>query len=101
MQPDQGPLQTGEHILARLIETKFSDAKVGIAKFGPESGILEILTGSDLRTINIPSLQDEVNAVIARNLPVKKSILPRAEAEKIVNVTSSTALKGGASGRLR
>jgi Ser-tRNA(Ala) deacylase AlaX len=86
MKPNSGPLQTGEHILAKIVETKFSDAKVGIAKFEQESGILEILTQSDLRTIDIPSLQDEVNAVIARDLPVTKSVLPRAEAEKIVNL---------------
>jgi len=86
MRPNDGPLQTGEHILAKIIETKFSDAKVGIAKFEPESGILEILTQSDLRTIDIPALQQEVNEVISRNLTVKRSVMPRVEAEKIVNL---------------
>jgi Ser-tRNA(Ala) deacylase AlaX len=86
MKPNSGPLQTGEHILAKIIETKFSDAKVGIAKFSEESGILEILTQSDLRTIDIPLLQDEVNEIIARDLPVKKTVMPRADAEKIVDL---------------
>lgn len=84
--PNEGRLQTSEHILGKIIENKVSDALIGICKFGEDSGILEISTKTDLREIDIESLQDEVNTEIAKNLDVRKKVKSREEAEKEVNL---------------
>jgi misacylated tRNA(Ala) deacylase len=82
MKPNEGRLQTAEHILARTLENRFADARFIIAKFGENSGLMEIATKQDLRKINMAALQDEVNSVINKNLHVSKYILPRGDAEK-------------------
>ena len=87
MKPIEGRLQTAEHILAKIIETKIEDAKVGIAKFSDESGILEIITKVDLRTLDQNEIQNEVNKVISKNLAVNKYVKNRDEAEKEVNLS--------------
>jgi len=82
MKPNEGRLQTAEHILARTLENRLSDAKFIIAKFEENSGRMEIATKEDLRKIDIAVLQDDVNAVIKKNLPVNKYIVKREDAEK-------------------
>lgn len=82
MKPNEGRLQTAEHILARTLESQLSDAKFIISKFGENSGRMEIVSKEDLRKINIEILQDNVNAIIKKNLQVNKYIVERATAEK-------------------
>jgi Ser-tRNA(Ala) deacylase AlaX len=82
MKPNEGRLQTAEHILAKTLESRLSDAKFVIAKFEENSGMMEIVSKEDLRKIDRAVLQDEVNAVIKRNLQVNKYILDREAAEK-------------------
>jgi len=82
VKPNEGRLQTAEHILARTLENRLSDAKFIIAKFEENSGRMEIATKEDLRKIDIAVLQDDVNAVIKKNLPVNKYIVKREDAEK-------------------
>lgn len=82
MKPNEGRLQTAEHILARTLESKFSDAKFIIAKFDENYGRMEIATKEDLRKIDRAALQDDVNAVIRKNLRVSKCIVKRKDAEK-------------------
>ena len=82
MKPNEGRLQTAEHILARTLESRLSDAKFIIAKFEENSGRMEIATKKDLRKIDRAGLQDDVNAVIKKNLPVNKHIVKREDAEK-------------------
>lgn len=82
MKPNEGRLQTAEHILARTLEKRFGDVRFVIAKFGESSGLMEIATKQDLRKISIVALQDEVNSVINENCQVSKFILPRDDAEK-------------------
>ena len=86
MKPNEGRLQTAEHILAKIIESKVSDALVGVCKFKEDSGILEIITQTDLRELNLNELQDGVNRIIRKELPVHKIVKPRDEAEKEVNL---------------
>jgi Ser-tRNA(Ala) deacylase AlaX len=88
MKPNEGRLQTAEHILAKIIENKVADTTIGISKFDETAGILEIKTQTtDLKqTIDLNELQNEVNEVIGRNLEVNKTIKPRAEAEKEVDL---------------
>ena len=52
MKPNEGRLQTSEHILAKILENKFSDIVVGISKFKEDQALLEINTSSDLRELN-------------------------------------------------
>jgi Ser-tRNA(Ala) deacylase AlaX len=87
MKPNEGRLQTAEHILARTLERRFSDAKFIIAKFEENSGYMEIATKEDLRKINRALLQDDVNALIKKNLLVSKHILTREDAEKEFDLT--------------
>ena len=86
LKPNEGRLQTSEHILAKIIEGKASDAVIGISKFTEDSGLLEITAQRDLREFNTRELQDEVNRAISRNLPVRKTLKQRAEAEKEVDL---------------
>jgi Ser-tRNA(Ala) deacylase AlaX len=86
MKLNEGRLQTAEHILAKIIEDKVTDAKVGIAKFEEDYGLLEISSKEDLRKINQNELQDSVNETIQKNLPVHKYIKKRKDVEKEVNL---------------
>ena len=87
MKPNEGRLQTAEHILARTLERRFSDAKFIISKFEENSGYMEIVTKEDLRKVNRALLQDDVNAIIKKNLLVSKYILTREDAEKEFDLT--------------
>lgn len=86
MKPNEGPLQTGEHILAKIVEDKVGKIRVGICRFTEENGQLEIHTKINLRELNIEGLQNDVNEVISQGLPVTKKVMTRAEAEKIVSL---------------
>jgi Ser-tRNA(Ala) deacylase AlaX len=86
MKPNDGRLQTAEHILARLLENKVSDAKFIISRFEENYGQMEIATKEDLRKINRAILQDGVNAIIKKNLGVSKYIVKREDAEKEFNL---------------
>ena len=84
MKPNEGRLQTAEHILARILENMIPDAKFVIAKFQADSGLMEISTKEDLRKADKTELQNRVNAVIKKNLRVSKYTVNRengAEAE--------------------
>ena len=78
-------LPTAEHILAKILEDRFN-VKVGICKFTDEVGTLEVYSEVDLREVDVKELEDEINRVISKNLDVKKYVLPREEAEKIVDL---------------
>ena len=78
-------LPTAEHILAKILEDEFN-VKVGICKFTDDLGLLEVYSKVDLRKIDLNQLENEINKVISRNLEVRKYILSRKEAEKIVDL---------------
>lgn len=82
MKVNEGRLQTAEHILARIVERRFPDARFVIAKFEENIGRMEISAKTDLRKIDRAVLQDEVNAVIGKNLRVNKYIIERGDAER-------------------
>ncbi|MHC1605121.1 MAG: alanyl-tRNA editing protein [Candidatus Methanofastidiosia archaeon] len=81
MKFDEGRLQTAEHILAKVIENEIGDAKVVIAKFREESGLLEVMTQHNLRELDLGEIQNSVNEVIKRKLMVFKSVKSRKEVE--------------------
>lgn len=87
MEPNEGRLQTAEHILSRTLENMLPDAKFIIAKFKENSGRMEIATKEDLRKVNRTDLQEDVNSVIKKNLRISKYILKREEAEKEFDLT--------------
>ena len=83
MKPNEGRLQTGEHILAKTIMDLVPDARVTMARFDKENeGHLEISTTTDLRTFPIDTIENAVNSIIKKNLPVEKKIIPRSEAKE-------------------
>ena len=82
MKPNEGRLQTAEHILARTLERRFSDSRFIISKFEENCGHIEIASKEDLREIDVALLRDEVNAVIKKNLHVNKYIIEREAAER-------------------
>ena len=86
MKPNEGRLQTGEHILAKIIEDKITDAKTGFVKFEEGYGLVEFTSKEDLRKIDLNKLQYKVNEIINRNLPVHKYIKDKKEAEKEVDM---------------
>ncbi len=87
MKPSEGRLQTAEHILSRTLERRLSDAKFIIAKFEENYGRMEIATKEDLRKINRPELEEDVNSVIKKNLRVSKYIMKKEDAEREFDLT--------------
>jgi len=87
MKPNEGRLQTAEHILARTLEKKFQTAKFVISKFAENAGQMEISADKDLRKIDRETLEKEVNATIRKNLRVNKYLLDRKNAEKDFDLT--------------
>ncbi|MFB3890264.1 MAG: hypothetical protein ACE14S_12310 [Candidatus Bathyarchaeia archaeon] len=81
MKPNEGRLQTAEHILARLLQNRVPDAEFVIAKFQENSGLLEIATKEDMRKADRNRLQGDINAVIGRKLVVNKYLVKREDAE--------------------
>lgn len=81
MKPINGRLQTGEHILAKIIENKIP-VKVGICKFYEDHGILELSTQTDVRELSQAELENETNEIIKQGLTVKKTIYDRKDAEE-------------------
>jgi hypothetical protein len=59
LKPNGGRLQTAEHILCKVLESRASDAAMGISKFKNDSGLLEITTAADARAFDLNSLQVE------------------------------------------
>lgn len=82
MQPNEGRLQTAEHILNNIVEKMVLSYKMVICRFSAEQGILEVECMDDLTTFNRLEFQEKVNRVIAKNLPVKIYTLQREEADK-------------------
>lgn len=82
MRPIEGRLQTGEHILAKIIEDKIQDVRVGVCKFYEDHGILELTSQIDIRQLNQNELENETNEIIDKGFRVTKTIYPRQEAEK-------------------
>jgi Ser-tRNA(Ala) deacylase AlaX len=82
MKPNEGRLQTAEHILNHIVEKMVLDYRMVICRFSAEQGVLEVECMDDLTTFNRLEFQDKVNRVIAKNLPVKTYNLPREEADK-------------------
>ncbi len=82
MKPNEGRLQTGEHIFARIIQNKILDAKVVIAKFDKENeGSVDFSTSTDLRELVLKDLERDTNEIIKKELPVNKKIFKRQEIE--------------------
>ena len=87
MKPNEGRLQTAEHILARTLEKKFQTAKFVISKFAENAGQMEISADTDLRKIDRETLEKKVNETIRKNLRVNKYLLDRKNAEKDFDLT--------------
>jgi Ser-tRNA(Ala) deacylase AlaX len=87
MKPNEGRLQTAEHILARTIESNIPDTRFIISKFEESSGKIEVSAKTDMRKIDLKKLQNDVNAVIQRKIQVKKYIIQREEAKTKFDLT--------------
>jgi len=81
MKPNEGRLQTAEHILARTIEHTIPNSKFIISAFNEDSGKIKVYAETDLRKIDLSKLQNDVNAIIQKDLQVKKYVKQREEAE--------------------
>jgi Ser-tRNA(Ala) deacylase AlaX len=87
MKANEGRLQTAEHILARTIELTIPNSKFIISTFKEDSGKIEVYAETDLREIDLSKLQNDVNAIIQKNLEVKKYVMQREEAETEFDLT--------------
>ena len=87
MKPNEGRLQTAEHILARTIEHTIPETKFIISTFNEDSGKIEVSSKTDLRKIDPLKLQNDVNTIIQKNLKVKKYVIKREEAETEFDLT--------------
>ena len=87
MKPNQGRLQTAEHILARTIEHIIPNSKFIISTFNEDSGKIEVASKTDLRKMDPSKLSNDVNAIIQKNLKVKNYVMEREEAETEFDLT--------------
>jgi len=87
MKPNEGRLQTAEHILARTIEHTIPNTKFIISTFNENSGKIEAYAETDLRKTDLTKLQNEVNKIIQKNLKVNKYTLQREKAETEFDLT--------------
>jgi len=87
MKPNEGRLQTAEHILARTIEHIVPNSRFIISTFNENSGKIEVSTPTDLRRIAPLKLQNAVNTIIQKNLKVKKYFMQREDAETEFDLT--------------
>ena len=87
MKPNRGRLQTAEHILAHILESKGSVVNVVIAKFEENLGLLEVTSNEDLREMDAAKLQAEVNEVVVKHLAVKKYFIEREVAGAKFNLS--------------
>jgi alanyl-tRNA synthetase/misacylated tRNA(Ala) deacylase len=87
MKPNEGRLQTAEHILARTIEHTTPNSRFIISTFDEESGKIEVYSKTDLRRIDPSKLQNDVNMIIQKNLNVKKYFMQREDAETEFDLT--------------
>ncbi len=87
IKPNQGRLQTGEHILAKIIEDKFPGSRVIIVSFDEEKGRLDVSSPIDLRGVSLEELEKETDEIINKGLEVKKTIFKREEVEKEFNLS--------------
>jgi Ser-tRNA(Ala) deacylase AlaX len=69
------------------MERKFPDSKFVIAKFEEDYGRMEISSKIDFRKIDPKALEAEINAIIEKNLPVRKYLIGRMDAEKEFDLT--------------
>ncbi|HZX44718.1 MAG TPA: hypothetical protein VFF28_03455 [Candidatus Nanoarchaeia archaeon] len=78
MKPNEGRLQTGEHILARVVQNRVPDAKVAISRFDKEDeGSVDIISSTDLRQLQ--NLEPAVNAIIKAGFRVDAREFAREE----------------------
>jgi misacylated tRNA(Ala) deacylase len=88
MQPNQGRLQTGEHILAKFMESLCPGTKVAIAVFdNPDYARVDFSSPHDLRQIDRTVVETEVNAVIAQDLPIRIETITRQDAASEFDLT--------------
>lgn len=80
-------LSTVEHILARVLENKFSDLKVRIVRFYENYGEVEFLCSTDLRNTSKDELEKSVQSVVDLNLNIKEENLSREEAAKKIDLS--------------
>ena len=80
MQPDQGRLQTAEHILNHIVEKMVLGYHMVICRFEPGHGTLEVESDDDLTGFNRLEFQEQVNRIIAKDLAIKIFTLGRDEA---------------------
>ena len=82
MKPNEGRLQTGEHILAKIIEKKVLDSRVVIARFDKENkGSVDFFSKEDLRKLNLNLIERAVNDIIKKEISVFCKTYKREEIE--------------------
>jgi len=85
MRPDEGRLQTAEHILVHVLRTRFG-AAAGVSRFHPDHGTLEVLSGTDMRKVDTAALSKEVEDVASRGYAVTRRTVGRDEAARVVSL---------------
>ena len=85
MKPDEGRLQTAEHVLLAILKQEHG-VKAGVSKFYADRGTLEVHTDKDMKLLDTDELARKVDEVALRDLPVKRTPMPRAQAAKLVDL---------------
>ncbi len=82
-----GRLQTGEHILAKILEDEY-DCQFVMARFYEDYGEIDVNCESDLRENDLRDYQDKLNDITKKNLNVIIKTKSRSEAENEISLKS-------------
>ena len=77
-----GRIHTSEHILWQVMKARYPNLKTAGLELSKDKTRIDYKCDEDLTKIDVTELETEVNAIIAKNLPVSFETLPREEAAK-------------------
>ncbi len=75
-------MHTAEHILNQTMVRMFNRGRSFSAHIEKKKSKCDYLFDRNLSDIELMEIEDKINAVIKKNLPVNEEFLPRSEAEK-------------------
>ncbi|CAK7070805.1 MAG: hypothetical protein DELT_01869 [Desulfovibrio sp.] len=95
MSKDYDPtMHTAEHVLNQTMIRMFGTGRCFSSHLNPKKSKCDYRFDRDLTNDEAAALQETVNAVLARHLPVTERFLPRSEAENLVDLGKLPASVG-------
>ncbi len=87
-------MHTAEHVLTQTMIRFFACDRCYSMHLNPDKGRCDFLFDRDLSSEEAAAVERTVNEILAQNLPVTEWVLPRQEAETVVNLAKLPAAVG-------